>query len=94
MMSPLISEFDGMKVRMNELDHEPTHLHVKFKGKDVFVDLVLMEITKGFLPKRQAVTLLAWCEHNKTTLLRSWKNRLAPGGIVKIPPPNWKGGAK
>ena len=35
-MSPLISEFDGMKVRMNELDHEPTHLHVKFQGKDVF----------------------------------------------------------
>jgi len=91
-MSPLISEFDGMKVRMNELDHEPTHLHVKYQGRDIFVDLSLMEITKGALPKRQAVTLLAWCEHHQKTLLRSWKNRLKPGGIVRIPAPNWKGG--
>ena len=89
-MSPLISEFDGLKVRMNELDHEPTHVHVVYQGKSVFVDLVKMEITKGALPKRQAVTLLAWCEHNKTVLMRNWKNRLKPGGIVKIPPPSWK----
>ena len=89
-MSPLISEFDGLKVRMNELDHEPTHVHVVYQGKSVFVDLVKMEITKGALPKRQAVTLLAWCEHNKTVLMRNWKNRLKPGGIVKVPPPSWK----
>ena len=56
----------------------------------MFVDLVKMEITKGALPKRQAVTLLAWCEHNKTVLMRNWKNRLKLGGIVKIPPPSWK----
>ena len=37
-MSPLISEFDGLKVRMNELDHEPTHVHVVYQGKSVFVD--------------------------------------------------------
>ena len=89
-MSPLISEFDGLKVRMNELEHEPTHVHVVYQGKSVFVDLVKMEITKGALPKRQAVTLLAWCEHNKTVLMRNWKNRLRPGGVVKIPPPSWK----
>ena len=46
-MSPLISEFDGLEVRMNELDHEPTHVHVKYQGRDVFVDLVKMEISKG-----------------------------------------------
>ena len=87
---PAIAIFDGMRIRMNELDHEPTHIHVRYQGKDAFVDLVKMEITKGFLPKKQAVTLLAWCEHNKATLLRNWKNRLKPGGIVKIPPPSWK----
>ena len=46
-MGPLISEFDGLKVRMNELDHEPTHIHVKYQGRDVFVDLVKMEITEA-----------------------------------------------
>ena len=66
------------------------HIHVKYQGRDVFVDLVKMEITKGALPKRQAVTLLAWCEHNKVVLMRNWKNRLKPGGIVRIPPPSWK----
>ena len=63
-MSPLISEFDGLKVRMNELDHEPTHVHVKYQGRDVFVDLVKMEISKGALPKRTASSS---CRHSILT---------------------------
>ena len=44
-------------------------------------------ITKGSLPRRQALALLAWVEQHRETLMGIWED---PAAMKKIPSPIWK----
>ena len=89
MVPPQINEgdFDGMVVSMNFSEHNPPHFHVQFQDEKCVVDIKEGAITKGHLPRRQAMSLLAWVEHNLETLMWNWEH---PEAMKRIPSPKWK----
>jgi len=88
-MPPQINEgdFDGMSVSMNFSEHNPPHFHVDFQGRKIVVDIMQGAITKGCLPRRQALELLAWVEQHRETLMWNWEH---PEAMKRIPSPKWK----
>lgn len=88
-MAPQINtgDFDGMVISMNFSEHNPPHFHVDFQGQKVVVDIREGAITKGSLPRRQALALLAWVEQHRETLMWNWDH---PEAMKKIPSPIWK----
>ena len=88
-MAPQINtgDHDGLVIQMTSSEHTPHHFHVDFQGQKVVVDIREGAITKGSLPRRQALALLAWVEQHRETLMWNWDH---PEAMKKIPSPIWK----
>jgi hypothetical protein len=43
-MSPVVYQFDGIKVRIHKGDHNPPHVHVEGKGHEARFDLRTLEL--------------------------------------------------
>jgi hypothetical protein len=59
---PTISTFYGILIRMFFNDHAPPHFHVQYAEYKATVDIQLLSITSGELPRRAQELVLDWAE--------------------------------
>ena len=69
---PTISTFYGIIIRMFFADHAPPHFHAEYAEYKAVVDIQLLKISEGFLPRRAAQLVLDWAELHQAELMRDW----------------------
>ncbi len=70
---PEISLFYGIRVTMYYNDHMPPHFHAEYNGNKALVDIINIQVIKGFLPNRQLKLILAWCVIHQDELMQNWE---------------------
>ena len=70
---PTISTFYGILIRMYFNDHAPAHFHVQYAEYKATVDIQLLTISSGELPRRAQELVLDWAELHQHELLEDWQ---------------------
>ena len=70
---PTISTFYGILIRMYFNDHAPSHFHVQYAEYTAPVDIQLLSISSGELPRRAQELVLDWAELHQQELLEDWR---------------------
>lgn len=83
---PEISLFFGIRVTMFYNDHTPPHFHAEYNGSSALVDIVNIQVIKGFLPNKQLRLVLAWCTIHQDELMQNWELAKSNQPLNKIRP--------
>ncbi|MBF0196614.1 MAG: DUF4160 domain-containing protein [Planctomycetes bacterium] len=86
---PTISMFYGLIVYMYYLDnkqHHLPHIHVKYQGEEVIVDLPDGNVLEGSIPSAKMKLLQAWIELHKDELIADWELAVSGEQPYKIDP--------
>jgi hypothetical protein len=71
---PLIQRFLNCAIYVNTRDHNPPHFHVRmFDGREVWVDIMTLEILSHGVSRRELKDALEWAENNRELLLARFK---------------------
>ena len=70
---PTISTFYGILIKMFWGDHAPTHFHALYGEYEVIVNILTLEIIKGFMPRRALALILEWASLHREELMKDWK---------------------
>ena len=54
-------------------DHAPPHFHVQYAESSAIVDIKLLTISEGGLPRRAQELVLDWAELHQQELLKDWQ---------------------
>jgi len=72
-----VSIFRGIYISMFWADDLPPHFHATYKEFDTeyvaVIDINILEMFAGRLPKKQLRLVLAWAELNQEELLANWE---------------------
>jgi hypothetical protein len=83
---PEISRFYGIIIRMYSDEHNPSHFHAEYSGKQATFSIETGQMIQGDFPSKQATLVTAWAIIHKKELMENW-NKLAEGiGAQKINP--------
>lgn len=79
-----VGELEGISliIHPNEQGYSKGHVHAKYQGKEVVVDILTGEIISGNIPLKKQRLASEWVLDNKEKLIRQW-NELTNG--IKIP---------
>ncbi len=69
---PTISVFYGLVIQMFFREHAPPHFHVKYGDYKAMVDIQLLEVIEGKLPRRALNLVLDWAELHQAELMKDW----------------------
>jgi hypothetical protein len=83
---PEISLFFGIRVTINYNNHVPPHFHAEYNGNKVLVDIINVNVLKGYFPKRQLKLILAWTEIHKDELMQNWELARNHQALYRIAP--------
>ncbi|MDI7188400.1 DUF4160 domain-containing protein [Leptospira santarosai] len=83
---PLISEFYGIKIYINYLDHNPPHVHVYYAEHSALVSIAELKILEGHLPKVAKKLVLEWMLKNRKGLQKNWDRATKREALIKIKP--------
>jgi Domain of unknown function (DUF4160) len=84
---PTISFFYGLVIRMYFNDHAPPHFHVEYAEYKATIDIQLLALTTGKLPRRAQMLVLDWAELHQAELLEDWQlcmNKQQPKQIAPL----------
>jgi hypothetical protein len=84
-MSPTLSVFHGIAIRMYADEHNPPHFHAMFSGKEAAFDFD-GEIIQGDFPKKQTRLVQAWVELHRDEIEMNWHLLTREGEYHKIEP--------
>jgi hypothetical protein len=70
---PTISTFYGILIRMFFNDHAPPHFHAIYGEFQAVIDIQLLRVLEGELPRRALELVLDWAETHKSELLDNWR---------------------
>ncbi|ULH30409.1 DUF4160 domain-containing protein [Leptospira weilii] len=83
---PLISEFYGIKIYINYLDHNPPHVHVYYAEHSALIGIADLKILEGYLPRSAKRLVLEWMFKNRKGLQKNWDRATKRERLVKIKP--------
>jgi hypothetical protein len=83
---PEISWFYGLRITMNYNDHHPRHFHVDYGDDQATIDIDLLALHDGYLPKRALRMVLLWAKLHQAALLDNWERCRASQPLAKVPP--------
>jgi len=69
---PTISMFYGILIQMYWDEHAPPHFHATYGEFKATVDIRLLAISDGNLPRRASELVLDWAELHQRELLEDW----------------------
>ena len=69
---PTVAIVDDIKIMFYHDEHPPPHFHVKFGEHQAVINLLSLEIMRGFLPKPQYRKVFAWASDRRLALSRAW----------------------
>jgi desulfoferrodoxin (superoxide reductase-like protein) len=81
----VISRFSGIVVFMNYRDHNPPHLHAKYQGEEVTIEIQTGTVT-GSMSLRALQLLFEWIERYQEELLENWELTRSHKPLRPIPP--------
>lgn len=89
MMSPILSMFEGIIVRMYPEvggQHNLPHIHATYSGQEVVISLDDGRIIEGSLPRNKMKLLEAWIILHEEDLYANWETLNKDGEYFKINP--------
>ena len=69
---PTISEFFGIRIELRFLDHNPPHIHAKYQGDKVSIDIKEGKV-KGEMSERALRLILEWLDMHRDELMMAWQ---------------------
>jgi len=79
--------FYGIIISMFYDDHDPPHFHAKYAEFKGIIDIQLLNMIKGNLPRRALELILDWAELHQAELLTDWdlcKQKQMPHNIEPL----------
>ena len=70
---PIISVFYGIIIRMFFDEHAPPHFHAEYGEFKASIDIRVLAITEGKLPRRAQELVLDWAELHQNELMDNWE---------------------
>ncbi len=67
-------------------DHAPPHFHAEYGEFKAVVDITMLSITDGSLPRRAQQLVLDWAELHQQELLEDWQLCVAKAQPKQIAP--------
>lgn len=83
---PEISRFFGIVVAMYYNDHAPPHLHAKYGGHKIKIDVANGSVLEGSFPNRALALLNEWRVLHIAELQADWVLLMARHPLNKIEP--------
>jgi hypothetical protein len=83
---PTLSVFFGIEIRMYFRDHAPPHFHAFYHDNEVLIDIVTLEIIRGWLSRRALGLVLDWAELHHIELTENWKRAEQHLDLTNIDP--------
>ena len=83
---PRISAFYGIAIYMYYKDHAPPHFHAIYGEHEATIDIGLVEIHEGSLPRRAKKLVLEWASEHNEALRLNWELAGAEQPLLPIPP--------
>ena len=73
---PTLLEYYGISIVMNmkEKEHEPPHIHAKYSGYQMIVDIKTLSVIGSF-PITQQQRVIEWVRNNQRLLLEIWDSQ-------------------
>lgn len=84
---PVLSIFFGIVIYIYWSDHNPPHIHVRYAGDEMVVDIRTFAVLEGSLPKRASAMVLEWMQEHQEELLVAWdlaSQNTPPGRIAPL----------
>jgi hypothetical protein len=53
-------------------EHAPPHFHAKYGEHQATIDIRMLELSEGFLPRRAKNLVLDWAELHQSELISNW----------------------
>jgi hypothetical protein len=69
---PTISQFYGILIAMYWDEHAPPHFHARYGEFKASVDIRLLTVIDGKLPRRALELVLDWAELHQAELMEDW----------------------
>ena len=82
---PTISRFYGIVVFMNYNDHEPAHIHARYHGVEVVLEIGSGEVL-GDLPPRALRLLVEWADLHRDELDVNWERAREHKHLLPVEP--------
>ncbi|HRY32034.1 MAG TPA: DUF4160 domain-containing protein [Bacteroidales bacterium] len=82
---PEISQFYGIIILMNFMDHAPPHFHAWYGVYKISVT-IHDRIVKGMMPRRALLMVFDWLSEHSDELLMNWNNAQEGIPLVSIDP--------
>lgn len=73
---PIVSMFYGIIVSLYFMDkrrHKKPHVHARFQGDEVVVEIPAGKVIEGSLPPSKMKLLIAWIEIHQDELAADWE---------------------
>jgi len=83
---PRISTFYGIAIYMYYKDHAPPHFHAIYGDSEATIDIQLIEIHDGSLPRRAKKLVLEWAAEHNEDLMQNWQLARIEQPLLPIPP--------
>ena len=84
---PTISFFYGLVITMYFNDHAPPHFYVECAEHKATIDIRILTLATGKLPRRAQMLVLDWAEIHQAELLEDWQlcmNKQQPKQIAPL----------
>ena len=70
---PTVSQFFGIVIQMFWREHAPAHFHALYAEHEALLDIVTLEVIKGYLPRRALALVLEWAVEHRAQLMEDWE---------------------
>ena len=67
-----ISIFYGILIQMFWREHGPPHFHALYAEHEALIDIRMLEMVQGSLPKRALALVPEWAAEHRAELMEDW----------------------
>jgi hypothetical protein len=70
---PEISRFFGIIIAVFYDDHNPPHIHARYGGQKVAIEIKTLRVLEGEIPPRALGLVMEWASLHKDELIQDWE---------------------
>ena len=70
---PEISRFFGIIIAVFYDDHNPPHIHARYNGKKVAIEIKTLRVLEGEIQPRALGLVMEWATLHKEELMQDWE---------------------
>ena len=70
---PEICRFYGIVIAMFYNEHDPPHVHARYGGEKVAIDIRTLQVLEGRIAPRALGLVVEWASQHQDDLLEAWR---------------------